>query len=63
MDNLSSHKDPGVRQSIEVAGTEIRLLPPCSPGLNPIETVFTTFKTLLLKSAERTVEVPRAAIE
>jgi hypothetical protein len=37
MDNLSSHKGPRVREMIEVAGAELRYLPPYSPDFNPIE--------------------------
>jgi len=37
MDNLSSHKTPGVVAAIEGAGAEVRYLPPYSPDLNPIE--------------------------
>ena len=40
MDNLSSHKGPGVRHRIEAAGAKILFLPPYSPDLNPIEMAF-----------------------
>jgi len=40
---------------IEVAGAELRFLPPYSPDLNPIEKAFTKLKALLRKDAERTV--------
>lgn len=33
-----------------------RVLPPYSPGLNPIEMAFSKLKTHLRKAAERTVE-------
>ena len=56
MDNLSSHKVVGVREAIEAVGAKIAYLPPYSPDLNPIETVFSKFKTLLRKAAHRTVE-------
>ena len=56
MDNLSSHKGPGVRHSIEAAGAEILFLPPYSPDLNPIEMAFAKLKALLRKAAERTVD-------
>ena len=55
MDNLSSHKGPGVRHRIEAAGAEILFLPPYSPDLNPIEMAFAKLKALLRKAAERTV--------
>ena len=56
MDNLSAHKVAGVREAIEAQGAQILYLPPYSPDLNPIETVFSKFKTLLRKADERTVE-------
>ena len=40
MDNLPAYKVAGVRQTIEAAGAELRLLPPYSPELNPIEQSF-----------------------
>ena len=56
MDNLSSHKVPGIRKAIEAAGAELRYLPPYSPDLNPIELAFSKFKKLLRDGAERTVD-------
>lgn len=56
MDNLSSHKVRGVRESIEAVGAELRYLPPYSPDLNPIELAFSKFKKLLRDGAERTVD-------
>jgi transposase len=56
MDNLRAHKVAGVSSAIEVAGARVAYLPPYSPDLNPIETVFSKFETLLRKSEERTVE-------
>jgi transposase len=56
MDNLSAHKAPGVREAIERAGARLQYLPPYSPDLNPIETLFSKFKGLLRTAAERTVE-------
>jgi transposase len=44
MDNLSSHKGARTRALIEGAGAEVRVLPPYSPGLNPIEMIFTKTK-------------------
>ena len=40
MDNLSSHKRAAVRIAIESVGAKLRLLPPYSPDLNPIERAF-----------------------
>ncbi|GAC1323735.1 MAG: hypothetical protein NVSMB14_17270 [Isosphaeraceae bacterium] len=56
MDNLGAHKVAGVKEAIEAAGASVLYLPPYSPDLNPIETVFSKFKTLLRKAEERTVE-------
>jgi transposase len=54
-DNLSSHKVAGVRNAIEATGATLRLLPPYSPDLNPIEKLFSKLKALLKKAAHRTV--------
>ena len=56
MDNLSSHKGPGVRERIEAAGAELQFLPPDSPDLNPIEMALSKLKALLRKAAERTMD-------
>jgi transposase len=56
MDNLSSHKRPGVRAAIERAGARLEYLPPYSPDLNPIEQAFAKLKALLRKAGERTIE-------
>src|SRR5205085_778500 len=37
LDNLAAHKQPEVRQAIELAGAQLRFLPPYSPDFNPIE--------------------------
>jgi transposase len=55
MDNLAAHKVDGVRQRIEAAGAELRLLPAYSPDLNPIEMAFSQLKAHLRKAAERTI--------
>jgi transposase len=55
MDNLPAHKVEGVRKRIEQAGAELRLLPPYSPDLNPIEMAFSQLKAHLRKVAERTI--------
>ncbi|PJG51399.1 hypothetical protein CVM73_30985 [Bradyrhizobium forestalis] len=47
MDNLSSHKEPRVRQMIEAAGARLLYLPPYSPGFNPIENAFAKLKPFL----------------
>jgi transposase len=56
MDNLGSHKVSGVRQAIEATGAKLRYLPPYSPDMNPIEQVFAKLKTLLRRTAARTME-------
>lgn len=55
-DNLSSHKIAAARELIEAKGAELRLLPPYSPDLNPIEKLFSKLKALLRKAAHRTVD-------
>jgi len=54
MDNLSSHKRHRTRELIEGAGARLEFLPPYSPDLNPIETVFSKIKHLLRSLACRT---------
>jgi transposase len=56
MDNLSSHKTPGVRETIEAAGARLVYLPPYSPDYQPIEQAYAKFKWLVRSAAERTVE-------
>ena len=55
-DNVPSHKVAGVKDAIEVAGATRRSLPPYSPDLNPIETLFSKLNTLLRKAATRCVD-------
>ena len=62
LDNLGSHKVPGVRRAIEAAGCRLLYLPPYSPDLNPIENAFSKLKRLLRAAAERTVDGLWAAI-
>lgn len=54
MDNLGSHKGPGVQAAIKAAGAAVRYLPPYSPDFNPIEKAFSKLKAHLRKAAERT---------
>lgn len=56
MDDLSSHKAPGVKAAIEAAGAELRYLPPYSPDLNPIELAFAKLKKRLRDGAARTTD-------
>jgi transposase len=53
MDNLSAHKAPAVRQSIEKTGAELLYLPPYSPDLNPIEKAWAKLKQLLRAAKAR----------
>ena len=62
MDNLSSHKLPGVREAIEERGATLKLLPPYSPDLNPIEQAFAKIKAKLRALAMRTVEMLWTAV-
>jgi transposase len=55
MDNLSSHKRQAVRTAIEIAGAEVRFLPPYSPDLNPIEKAFSKLKAKLRAAGKRTI--------
>ena len=56
MDNLSSHRGPRVRETIEARGCELVYLPPYSPDLNPIEEAFAKLKALLRRAGARTRE-------
>ena len=56
MDNLQPHKNPTVRELITATGAELRLLPPYSPDLNPIEQAFAKLKAHLRKAQERSID-------
>ena len=56
LDNLSSHKVPGIADAIERAGASIMPLPPYSPDLNPIEMYFAKLKAQLRKARKGTIE-------
>lgn len=62
MDNLSSHKVPAVRLSIEKAGAQLLYLPPYSPDLNPIEKAWAKLKQLLRTAQARSKEALETAI-
>ena len=53
MDNLSSHKVSGIRESIEAAGCRLVYLPPYSPDLSPIEPIWSKVKGLLKSNGPR----------
>ena len=56
MDNLGSHKGPGVQAAIEAAGANLLYLPPYSPDFNPIENAFAKLKAMLRNAAQRTID-------
>ena len=56
-DNLSAHKSQKVRQMIEGKGCFWVFLPTYSPDFNPIEKLWSQFKSYLRKRAARTQEV------
>lgn len=56
VDNVRSHKVAGVKEAVEAVGAHLRSLPPYSPDLNPIETLFAQLKALLRNAAPRTVD-------
>ncbi len=47
LDNLATHKVPGVREAIEGAGAWLEYLPPYSPDFNPIERMWHKVKQRL----------------
>lgn len=53
MDNLPTHKVPGVVELIEGAGAEVVYLPPYSPDFNPIEKMWSKIKSVLRKIKAR----------
>ena len=62
LDNLSSHKNPAVRDLIESVGVELWFLPPYSPDLNPIEKMWSKVKSILRKLQARTEQALITAI-
>ena len=55
MGNRICHTRPGVRKAIERAGCELRLPPPYSPDLNPIEKAFSKLQAKARAAAKRTI--------
>ena len=49
MDNLSSHKVAGVKEMLSNAGIKLEYLPPYSPDLNPVESMWSKVKNSLRK--------------
>lgn len=62
MDNLSAHKSPKVRQTIESVGARLEYLPAYSPDFNPIENMWSQVKEALRSAAQRTVDALGEAI-
>ena len=62
LDNLGPHKQQRVVEAIQGAGCRVEFLPPYSPGLNPIEKMWSKFKSILRKLAARTSEALDEAI-
>lgn len=61
MDNLPTHKIPGIVESIEKAGAQLLYLPPYSPDYNPIEKMWSKIKSTLRKIKARSkVELDEA---
>lgn len=56
MDNLAAHKAEAVRALLDDSGFTYRYLPSYSPDLNPIEMAWAKVKSLLRKTAARTVD-------
>ena len=62
LDNLSAHKDAEARKRIEAAGATLMPLPPYSPGLNPIERMWSKIKEHLRDTKARTQQTLDEAI-
>jgi len=56
MDGLSVHKVKGVCEMVEAVGANVVYLPPYSPDLNPIETVWSEIKADLKSDKARTFD-------
>jgi hypothetical protein len=62
MDNLSSHKVDGVRESIEKIGAELLYLPPTSPDLNPLKRPGPSVVTFALHQEGKQLEPDRPGL-
>ena len=56
LDRLASHKMKIISEMVESVGANVVYLPPYSPDLNPIETVFSQIKSDLRKDKPRSVD-------
>jgi len=61
LDNLATHKVPGIRPAIEAVGAKLLYLPPYSPDFNPIENMWSKIKQILRGLAPRTQDELLAA--
>jgi transposase len=59
LDNLSAHKQAGVRSAIERAGARVKFLPPYSHDFNPIESAWALVKKHIKACAPRTADALR----
>lgn len=55
MDNLPTHKVPGIAELIEKAGAHLLYLPPYSPDYNPIEKMWSKIKSTLRRIKARSI--------
>jgi len=62
MDNLSAHKHPQVRETIEQCGAQLLYLPPYSPDFNPIEKCWAKIKQALRAAKARLLDTLHQAI-
>ena len=54
MDNLSAHKNAGIRKLIEAAGCQLLFTPPYSPEFNPIEENWAKMKDIIRRLETKT---------
>lgn len=54
MDNLSAHKNAGIRKKIEDAGCRVVFTPPYSPEFNPIEEAWAKLKDIVRRQRNST---------
>jgi len=62
MDNVSLHKVAGVSEAIAARGASVLCLPAWSPDFDPIEKLFSKFKSILKRIAARTADALEAAV-
>lgn len=63
MDNVALHKVAGVKEAIAAKGASVLYLPAYSPDFNPIEKLFSQFKSILQRIAARTADALEAAVK